>query len=950
MNPLQSVAEFGQSIWFDYIRRNLLLSGELKRLIEEDGLRGMTSNPAIFQKAIAGSTDYADTLKALAGKPELDTQAAYEHLALEDIRRAADLMRPVYDTTAHRDGYVSLEVSPRLAHDTQGTIDEARRLWAELDRANVMIKVPATPEGLPAIETLISEGINVNVTLLFAEQVYEQVVEAYLSGLEKRVAAGGEISDVASVASFFISRIDTAVDNLLEEKIATAERPDQVALQAIQGKVAIASAKLTYQRYKALFSGDRWDALAAKGARSQRLLWASTGVKNPAYRDVLYVEELIGPDTVNTVPPATMDAFREHGKPRASLEEGLDDARAVMDTVRRLHVPLDDITNELQTVGVRLFVEAFDKLLGAVRDAREATASALNQQQSDLPDDLQADVDAVLDDWEKNNKVCRLWARDAWLWTGKDEAKWMDWLQITCDQLGHLGKLERIGRTVEGNHFADAVLLGMGGSSLAPDVLRQTFGHLEGHPNLHVLDSTDPSQIAGVEAAVDVSRTLFLVSSKSGSTLEPNILMDYFYHRVCETVGEKQAGRQFGAVTDPGSQLERVAKERGFRRVFYGVPGIGGRYSALSNFGMVPAAGMGIDVERFLDAAEVMVEACAACVSARENPGVILGAILGAAGRQGRDKVTLITSPGIASLGAWLEQLLAESTGKEGKGLIPVDIETLGDPAVYGNDRVFAYLKLATDVDTAQEAALEKLQNAGHPVVRIDVADLYNLGQEFFRWEIATAVAGSVLGINPFDQPDVEASKVESRKLTDAYESSGSLPEETPLAEGDGLKLFTDSENAAALRSTAGESGTCLDYLRAHLQRVRAGDYVAFLAYLNRNDIHGGLLQSMRHQLRDRCRVATCLGFGPRFLHSTGQAYKGGPNSGVFLQITCDEANDFQVPGRKYTFGVVKAAQARGDFEVLAERKRRALRVHLGEDTVAGLEKLQEWISKIATE
>lgn len=948
MNPLLSVTEFGQSIWFDYIRRNLLVSGELDRLIREDGLRGMTSNPAIFQKAIAGSTDYAETLAGLAGRSDLETQAAYEHLALEDIRQAADLMRPVYESTDRLDGYVSLEVSPRLAHDTQGTIAEARRLWQALDRPNAMIKVPATPAGLPAIETLLSEGININVTLLFATGVYVQVAEAWLSGLEKRLAGGGDIDQIASVASVFISRIDIAVDNLIEERLArTGDREEADRLRSIAGKVAIANAKLTYQRYKELFSGPRWDALAEQGARPQRLLWASTGVKNPAYRDVLYIEELIGPDTVNTVPPATMDAFREHGEPRASLEEDIAGAHAVMDSVRQLGIPLDEITDQLLSDGVRLFVEAFDKLLGAVQDARatEGEATSIDEQSCVLPRDLQSAVDAVLDDWQENNKVSRLWARDAWLWSGKDEAHWMDWLEITCEQLGHLGDLRRISRTVEGKYFTDAVLLGMGGSSLAPEVIRNTFGDLEDYPNLHVLDSTDPSQIADVEAAVDLSRTLFLVSSKSGSTLEPNVLMDYFFARVSDAAGPEKAGRQFGAVTDPGSQLEKTARERGFRRVFYGVPGIGGRYSALSNFGIVPAAGIGVDVENLLDRTEVMVEACAACVPARENPGVVLGAILGAAGNAGRDKVTIIASPGIASLGAWLEQLLAESTGKDGKGLIPVDAESPGSPDVYGDDRVFVYLRLNTAPDSGQDAVMDTLEQAGQPVVRIQIADIYNLGQEFFRWEIATAVAGSVLGINPFDQPDVEASKIATRKLTEAYAASGSLPGEAPLAAAGGLTLYTDAGNATTLKEVAGGDASCPEFLKAHLGRIGAGDYFALLAYLNRNNAHMEILQAIRHQMRDHYKVATCLGFGPRFLHSTGQAYKGGPNTGVFLQITCDEANDLAVPGHKYSFGVVKAAQARGDFAVLAERKRRALRVHLGEDTLAGLKALEAMVS-----
>jgi transaldolase/glucose-6-phosphate isomerase len=606
--------------------------------------------------------------------------------------------------------------------------------------------------------------------------------------------------------------------------------------------------------------------------------------------------------------------------------------------------------------GLRLFVEAFDKLLGAVEVARESGKPGIGQQTPNLPADLDKNVDAALDDWHENGKVRRLWARDAWLWTGMDEARWLDWLEVAQDQMDHLGDLTKIFEATRGKYLKHIVLLGMGGSSLAPDVFRNTYGAIEDHPELLILDSTDPAQIRLIEERIDYTRTKFLVSSKSGSTLEPNIFKEYFFTRAAEALGsDKAAANIFFAVTDPGSNLEKLARAEGFHRIFHGVPGIGGRYSALSNFGMVPGAGMGMDVGRFLDLTMVMVEACAACVPARENPGVMLGAILGVAGNNGRDKITLVASPGISSLGAWLEQLLAESTGKEGKGLIPVDGEALADPDHYGNDRVFAYLRLATAADAAataadaaQDAALEQLAQAGHPVIRIDVPDIYHIGQEFFRWEIATAVAGSVLGINAFNQPDVEASKVVTRELTTEYEKSGSLPAETPMFEADGIALYTDERNAAELRSLAGEGAGLADYLKAHLGRLAAGDYFAILGYVNRlNSAHEASMQAIRHGVRDTFKVATCLGFGPRFLHSTGQAYKGGPNSGVFLQITCDDANDLQVPNHKYSFGVVKAAQARGDFSVLAERKRRALRVHLGADTEAGLKQLETLIASV---
>jgi len=945
-NPLKELAKYGQSVWLDYIRRNLLTSGELQRLIDEDGLRGMTSNPSIFEKAITGSTDYADFFKSLDSRPELTATQRYELLAIRDIQDAADILRPVYDQTKRRDGYVSLEVSPLLARDTNGSISEARRLWKTVNRENVMIKIPGTSEGLPAIQQLLSEGININITLLFAQETYEKVAQAYLNALETYSKNGGDLSRIGSVASFFVSRIDTSVDKLAGERLKTATKSDErVELQSLLGKVAIANAKRAYAKYQEIFSGSRWQALASKGAQTQRLLWASTSTKNPNYRDVMYVEELIGQDTVNTIPPATLDAFREHGRVRASLTENVDTARNTMQILARVGISMKQVTDDLVDEGVKLFADAFAKLIAAVEGTmKRPPASKSSMQSYSLPQGLDSELKKNINDWAASGKMRKLWARDASLWTNSDEAKWLGWLGVTEDQLSKIKILDTLAGDIKAQKFSYALLLGMGGSSLCPEVFAKTFGKLTGFPELHVLDSTDPAQINSIESKVDLKKTIFIVSSKSGTTLEPNIFKEYFFDRLSKAVGADKAGKQFIAITDPGSQLEKVAASDKFRGVFHGIPSIGGRYSALSDFGLVPAAILGIDVRRFLDRVEEMSEACAASVPVNENPGAVLGIILGTLARNGRDKVTLVTSPGIRDLGAWLEQLLAESTGKQGKGLIPVDREELTAPEFYGHDRVFVYIRLTSAPDAAQDEKVAALEKAGHPVVRMSIGDIYDLGQSFFHWEIATAVAGSIIGINAFNQPDVEASKVATRTLTDQYERTGELPAEQPILEDGGIQLFTDEKNAAALRDAIGSDKSLSSCIRAHLSRLKVNDYFAMLAYIEMNDANEDALQKIRHVVRDRKRVATCLGFGPRFLHSTGQAYKGGPNSGVFLQITCDDAVDLPVPGRKYTFGIVKAAQARGDFAVLAERNRRALRVHLGKDVADGLSYLHSII------
>jgi len=943
MNPVKALENHGQAVWLDFLARGFVAKGDLKKLIDTDGVKGVTSNPSIFEKAIGSSDEYDGAIGHALKKGDRPVADLFEHLAVEDIQHAADVLRPVYDNLKGEDGFVSLEVSPYLAMDTKGTIAEAERLWKEVHRRNLMVKVPATPEGLPAIEHLIGEGISINITLLFSRDVYVEVAEAYLAGLENYVAGGGDPSHVASVASFFVSRIDSAVDKQLDERIVRANDPsEKERLAALKGKVAVANAKLAYQQYRRLFSGARWDRLAAKGAKPQRLLWASTGTKNKDYSDVLYVEELIGPNTVNTVPPATLDAFRDHGKPRDSLEENVEAAKNVLAELEKSGISLDAITTELVKDGVKLFADAADKLYGAVANKRAAVLGAgIDRQKLALGASIGKAVEKSTEEWRASAKIRRLWQKDNSVWTGEDEHKWLGWLNSAAN--ADIADYEDYAERVKGQHFTDAVVLGMGGSSLGPEVLAETFPKKAGFPKLHVLDSTDPAQVRAMEKTVDLSKTLFIVSSKSGGTTEPNVMKDYFFARVAQTIGADKAGHRFIAVTDPGSSLEKTAARQGFARTFHGDPSIGGRYSVLSPFGLVPAATAGIDVRTLIRHTLSMLRSCGPDVPPHENPGVQLGLAMGLAGLEGRDKVTILSSGKIADFGAWAEQLIAESTGKDGKGLIPIAGEPLGDAALYGDDRFFIDLRTEGESDAAHDDKLAALEKAGHPVVRIVMKSIEHIGQEFFRFEMATAVAGAILGINPFNQPDVEAAKIKTRELTAAFEKSGALPAEEPVMSSAEADLYTDDRNAADLRR-AGADGDLGSWLKAHLARTGAADYVALLAYIERDAAHIGTLQTMRLAVRDKHHVATCAEFGPRFLHSTGQAYKGGPDSGVFLQITSDDARDLPVPGQKASFGVIKAAQARGDFGVLTERGRRALRVHLKGDLEAGLRALDSAI------
>ena len=933
MNPLKQLEACGQSPWLDYLKRSLIETGQLKTMIERDGLKGITSNPSIFEKAIGESDEYKEALKQFQAQGDHGISDIYEHLAIADIQAAADVLRPVYDATKGHDGYISLECSPYLANDTDATIAEALRLWKAVDRANLMVKVPATPAGIAAIRHLIGRGLNINITLLFAVGVYEQVVEAYIAGLEDLKKAGGDVSKAGSVASIFVSRIDVAVDNRLDEL------GDKQVADRLRGKAAIANAKIAYVRYKALFSGPRWQSLAESGAKTQRLLWASTSTKSPAYKDTMYVEALIGSDTVDTIPPSTMDAFRDHGEVVTdSIEQDLAGARAILAELERRGISLAQVTTELVPEGVQQFADSFDKLFGAIARQRRALLDGDRARLEISPGSpkMKEAFDTEMEAWRAGGRIRRLWAGDTPLWTGTDENKWLGWLNIIEQELAGVERLIAFAKEVEQRRFADLVLLGMGGSSLGPEVFGKTFGLQAGWPRFHMLDSTDPAQIKTIEQEIDLDKTLFVVSSKSGGTLEPNIFLDYFLYRVGSVLAKDKVGEHFVAVTDPGSSLEKRAKQLGFGHIFYGAPSIGGRYSVLSKFGLVPAAAMGLDVKRLLETVQPIQRACGADVPPSENPGVQLGIAMGVAAEHfGRDKVTIIASPGIADLGAWLEQLLAESTGKQGRGLIPLADEPLGAPENYGSDRFFAYLELDGQHDPSQRQAIAALEDAGHPVARIRVKDVWHIGQEFFRWEIAVAVAGAIIGINPFNQPDVEASKIKTSALTAEYEKSHDLQKQEPVFRENGLALYADPRNVAEL----GQHNTLTGYLKSHFGRVHSGDYVALLAYIERDEQHTQALTAMRAHIRDKTHAATCLGFGPRFQHSTGQAYKGGPNSGVFLQITCDDPADIDVPRHSYSFSVVKAAQASGDLEVLVERGRRALRIHL-KDVDAGLAEL----------
>jgi transaldolase/glucose-6-phosphate isomerase len=905
MGAIQALEKLGQSVWLDTIDRALLTSGGLKRLIEEEGVRGVTTNPTIFEQALTHGDAYDAEIASLAAA-ELDTSALFETLAVEDVAAAADQLRPVHEMSGGADGFVSIEVSPTQAFDTAGTIAEARRLWSRVDRPNVMVKVPGTSEGLPAIEQLISDGVNVNITLLFSVEMHQRVIEAYLAGLERRVKAREPIDTIHSVASFFVSRVDTEVDKRLQAKAqATGDPAEKGRLEALLAKAAVANAKLAYQGYLAAFYAPRFRALLARGATVQRPLWASTSTKNPKYPDTMYVDQLIGPDTVNTMPQATLLAFADHGTAVRTIDEDVEGAKRVLAEIEAAGISLRQVTDQLVIEGVKKFSDSYHALLAALGAKRDRLLAERPVRSSRRLQAFDAEIDALLAR-DGAEYVRRLNARNPRLWAQDEQARSeiasrLGWLDLPEKMASRTEEMIAFADEVRGAGYERVVLLGMGGSSLAPETFAKVFGSSAGFPSLSVLDSTDPAFIAATERAAPLAATFFLVSSKSGTTLETSDLFAYFW---AKTGGR---GEQFAAITDPGTPLAALAAERKLRRIFENPPDVGGRYSALSYFGLVPAALVGVDVRGVLERARAMTRACAATEEVAANPGAQLGAALAAGFLAGRDKVTIVTSPEAASFGPWAEQLLAESTGKRGKGLVPVAGEPLGAPTAYGNDRLFVSLELEGSSERPAREALAALEAAGHPVVRLVLKDRLDLGAEFQRWEVATALAGAWLGINPFDQPNVAESKANTDRV---------------------LRQLVDGEVPSAPAPV--EPARLKEALAAWLGGIGRGDYVAVLAYVEPSADHDAALTRMRTAIRDARAVATTVAYGPRYLHSTGQLHKGGAPTGAFLALEGNGGPDLQVPGEDYGFGTLELAQEMGDLIALERRGRRLLRVRLG--------------------
>lgn len=884
MNPIPKLTSLGQSLWYDNIQRRLLENGELRRMIERGDIRGVTSNPTIFNNAIAKSNDYDSALVPLAWAG-WDAEKIFWQLAIEDIKSACEAFLPLYEETNGGDGYVSLEVNPSLANDTAATAAQAQQLWARVAQPNLMVKIPATKAGIPAIRKSIAAGVNVNVTLIFSLARYAEVMDAYLSGLEDRVAAGHTIHHIASVASFFVSRVDTKID------------PKLPAGSSLRGKAAIANAKLAYEIFERTFAGERWEKLKADGARLQRLLWASTSTKNPAYPDTIYVDNLIGANTVNTVPPATLAAFRDHGIAAITLTKDLDKARDHLAQLEAAGIAMDVMTQELEDEGVRAFADAFTQLLAAIDERRKNAASSLGP--------LTDSVSKRISQLEADSVPARLWKRDPTLWAddpaGRAEASnRLGWLDSPEKARALIPAYRAFAEEIWASGIDRALVLGMGGSSLTAEVFSSLLARakIDAPLALGILDSTDPIQVRQAAQDFPPGQSLYIYASKAGGTVESRAAFDYFWEL------SRSDGARFIAITDPHTELEQLARARGFRRIFSSAASVGGRFAALTDFGMVPAALLGMDLVRLLDRADWMKRQCGERVPAARNPCVALGAVMAESALAGRDKLTVVADAPLSALADWIEQIVAESSGKRGKGILPVVLEPLDAPEVYGNDRLFVYLRQTGELDNGVAA----LRQAGYPVIELPITDYFEAGAEFFRWEAATAVACSALGVNAFDQPDVQDSKERTKAKIADFRKAGVLADED-LIEAPHAKRALDE----------------------FLSAVRDGDFVSINAYLPRNAEMIAALQKIRIAIRARIRCAVTTGFGPRFQHSTGQFHKGGPNKGWFIQIVYDTREDVEIPTQGLTFGTLLRAQAVGDYEALKAAGRRVLRVKLAD-------------------
>ncbi len=921
MNNSKKLHQLNQSIWFDNIERNLIKNGWLRDQIEKEVIFGLTSNPSIFKKAITTGNSYSMDIQSMSWAG-FDTKLIYEHLFLEDIRGVSDLLYPIYEATKQVDGYVSLEVDPTYANNPELTIEEAKRLWQLVDRKNLMIKVPATSAGIPAITELTASGINVNVTLIFSVNRYLEVMDAYFSGLEERIRNNLPINQIHSVASFFVSRLDVKIESKVEGIIQSGKVKEN-EVQPYLGKLAILNALYAYEEFDTSKKTERFKKIAENGGNVQRPLWASTGTKNANYSDVLYIEGLLLPYTVNTVPPKTLNAFLDHGKcDVVDYSSGKSEFEIVKNMLENFGVNFEEVWGELEEEGVAAFISAQKDLLEAINNQHDYFRRSLGG--------LEVHIEKRMETLKNRDFAAKFFAPDAALWTTEpsevDEVLHrLGWIDAPILSRVIIDEADDLLKELKKDEFTHALVLGMGGSSLAPEVFSKVFKNgktsKEGGLDLSILDSTDPIQIDEKIHEIPIEKTLYIISSKSGTTAEVKALLAYFW-KLVEEVDEHSPGEHFIVITDPGSPLEKLGLERKFRKVFNADPNVGGRYSALIAFGIVPAVLAGIDGHRLLNAADHMRIKCSQSSPIEKNPGFALGAIIAEAYFNNRDKVTVLTDPAYNAFGSWLEQLIAESSGKSGKGILPIDREPIVPVANYSNDRVFYYLRKSGKLD----GLVDDLVDLNHPVIVSYLDDKFDIAAEIYKWEIAIAAVCSFIQVNPFNQPNVQESKSITHEMISAYKQNPVLKERN--------LVFSNSEFSVYGNIEIEKNEKTIKEITKEFFTINAGDYISINAFLPRIEAYENVLQQLRKHLQNIYSVPVTLGFGPRFLHSTGQLHKGGKNNGLFLIISQNTPIDFKIPGEGMDFSILEKAQALGDMQALEQNNRSVLRIHLKKKTL----------------
>jgi transaldolase / glucose-6-phosphate isomerase len=914
MNKSKELHLLKQSVWFDNVDRKLINNGWLKTQIEENVIFGLTSNPSIFKNSISSGKAYSLDIQSmsLAG---LDTKQIYERLAIEDIRSVADLLHQTYLETNRVDGYVSLEVDPELANDTDQSVNEAKRLWNLVGRNNLMIKIPATKAGISAIKETIAEGINVNVTLIFSSDRYLEVIEAYFSGLEKRIADNLPIDGIHSVASLFVSRLDVKIESKISELIRSGKITEK-DYQPFRGKPAIANALYAYQKFEESIHSERFKQISMKNGNIQRPLWASTGTKNSDYSDVLYVEKLILPQTVNTVPPKTLSAYLDHGISKIVDYSKRDEYfTTLIKSLENLGVNFPEIWVELEQEGVAAFSKAQTELLSAVEKRRMTAINFIKI--------LQLNVSERIEKLNSENFSRKFFLPDSTLWTSDESeaeeiAHRMGWVDAPSVSRDIVPAAEKLLGEIKSDGFTHAVVLGMGGSSLAPEVFSLVNDNKAGII-LSILDSTDPIQIKEKVKEIPLGKTLFILSSKSGTTAEVRTLFSYFWGRISEI--EANPGKHFIAITDPGTRLEKLGKEKEFRKIFNSDPNVGGRYSALIAFGIIPAVMAGLDAYALLGAANQVREKCGETIPIENNPGFVLGSVLAEANLKGQDKLTILADEPFKAFGSWMEQLVAESSGKAGKGIVPIDLEPEIPFEEYTDDRIFYYLRSDGGLDNL----INKLAEENHPIMISQVENVNDLGAEIYKWEIAVATACSIIGVNPFNQPNVQESKSITNDMIAAYKDNPVLEEGEVLFSNESIAIFANGN-----KNLIGKS---LKEIISTIIAPKEGDYIGINAFFPRNKLYLNALQKFRKNILRKYSIPVTLGFGPRFLHSTGQLHKGGKNNGIFLILTQDPPLDVPIPNEGMNFSTLESAQALGDMKALEKNGRRVFRIHFKSHT-----------------